>query len=397
MSDNVQYRDAADESPFTGRVTETGQPLSVAVDGVLIESTSPAAEQEGLPLLSPGFFDLQVNGVNGIDYSSGTVTADEIHSVIRTLASAGVTRHLPTVITNSKERIARSLERMRSILDADPLLSAAIPGFHVEGPFISPEEGPRGAHDKEFVRLPEVAEYRRWQEVSGGRVHIVTLAPELPGALELIRAIREDGAVPAIGHSAASPEAVRAAVEAGAQLSTHLGNGSHATLPRLHNYLWEQLASDALTAGIISDGYHLPHSVLRVFARAKGAEKLILVSDVAPLAGMAPGVHRWGSIEVEVHPDGHLGLRGTEFLAGAGHLLDRCIPVFCEATGITLAEALRLCTSNPSRLLQMEEPRLEPGEPSSFTLFDPPGSDNRLRVRKTVLNGKVIFDGDEKA
>jgi N-acetylglucosamine-6-phosphate deacetylase len=232
---------------------------------------------------------------------------------------------------------------------------------------------------------------------------IVTLAPERTGAIPFIRSLVEAGVTPAIGHTGASPERILEAVEAGARLSTHLGNGSHAQLPRLRNYLWEQLASDALGAGIIADGYHLPHSVIKVFHRVKGRERLILVSDVGPMGGLESGVHKWGNIDVEVHPDGHLGLPGTEFLAGAGHLLDRGVAQFLRATGTSLEETLYLVTLGPASLLGLPEHRAgsqgagepallplpEVGEPADLVQFRYEAGTDALAVEAAVGGNRV--------
>ncbi len=197
----------------------------------------------------------------------------------------------------------------------------------------------------------------------------------------------------AIGHTAASAEEIERAVDAGARLSTHLGNGSHAMIPRLKNYIWEQLAEDKLTAGIITDGFHLPPSVVKVFARVKGLDRLILVSDIALLGGLKPGIYKWDALDVEVFPDGHLGQPGTTYLAGAGHLLNWDIAHFIRFTGHKLAETIRLCTVNPARFLKLGSlyGRLERGAPANLVLFEYEEGDDRLNIIKTVRYGQVVF------
>lgn len=332
-----------------------GRKVRITVEQGRVASVEELGFADRGAILSPGFLDMQVNGYVGIDYSSRELSRDQIESLSAHLMRSGTTRHIPTIITNSQERILDNLRRIAAAREASPELTEAIPGIHVEGPYIATEDGPRGAHDPRFVRDPSIEELQGWIDASRGLLKIVTLAPERKGAIPFIRTLLEAGIIPAIGHTAASPEQIAEAVDAGALLSTHLGNGSHALLPRLRNYLWEQLASDGLTAGIIADGYHLPPSVMKVFHRVKGKEKLLLVSDVGPMGGLEPGVHNWGNIEVEVHPDGHLGLPGTEFLAGAGHLLDRCVAQFLRATGATMEEALFLATEGPASLLGLRD------------------------------------------
>jgi N-acetylglucosamine-6-phosphate deacetylase len=391
-----------------GRRIDTNEAVILTIEAATIASVRALSagaadgDSENFPLVSPGFVDIQVNGFQGIDYSGSDLAFEDVERLVWLLGASGTTRHVPTIITNSQERILSNLKTVASAIEGSALVAAAIPGIHVEGPFISPEDGPRGAHDPQFVRDPSVSEYRSWQEASGGRVRMVTLAPERPGALDLIAALVRDGVIPAIGHTAASPEQIRGAVEAGALFSTHLGNGSHAMLPRLKNYLWAQLGTDELAAGVIADGFHVPHEVLKVFLRAKGADRLVLISDVAPPAGLPVGRHKWGNIEVEVHADGHLGLADTEYLAGAGHLLDRCVPQMVAATGMTIATAVSLCTATPARVLGLPEPRIAVGEPADLVLFSwrnggasgdgvPP-----LEIEQTFLAGRKIYDAGEE-
>jgi len=304
---------------------------------------------------APGFIDLQVNGFGGVDYSGESVAAGDVDAVIGALATAGTTRHVPTIITNSQERICANLEALHAAAAADPRRRAAIVGLHVEGPYISSEDGPRGAHDPEFVRDPDWGEVSEWIAAAGGDLVMVTLAPERKGAVRLIERLVEAGVVAAIGHTAAEAGDIRRAVDAGARVSTHLGNGSHAVLPRLENYLWTQLSEDRLTAGLITDGFHLPADAMRAIVRAKGAGRVILVSDAAPLAGTAPGRKKWGAMDVEVHEDGHVSLAGTPFLAGAGHLLDHNIARAVGYSDLSLQEAIDSCTSRPTELFSIPD------------------------------------------
>jgi N-acetylglucosamine-6-phosphate deacetylase len=164
-------------------------------------------------------------------------------------------------------------------------------------------------------------------------------------------------------------------------------------IPRLKNYIWEQLAEDRLMAGMICDGFHLPKSVVQVFTRTKGLDRLILVSDAAYLGGLKPGLYQWNDVDVQVFDDGHLGLPGTEALAGAAHLLDWDIPRFMEFTGYGLKETIPLCTQNPARILRMSDHygRLEPVAPANLVLFDyEPGMD-RLKILKTIRCGKEVY------
>jgi N-acetylglucosamine-6-phosphate deacetylase len=378
---------------YQGISVLTGEPVDVEVHGELIQRVTPLNANRPLPYISPGFLDMQVNGYMGSDYSLEDLSEEQIAKIVFHLDHSGTTQHVPTIITTPRERILRNLKVItKAIQDSDDI-ACAISGIHIEGPFISPADGPRGAHNAAYVRPPDFNEFKEWQEAAEGRITIVTLAPEWEGALEFIEEITSMGVKAAIGHTAAPPERIKAAVEEGATLSTHLGNASHPLIPRLKNYIWEQLAEDRVMAGIICDGFHLPKSVVQVFTRAKGLDRLILVSDAAYLGGLKPGLYKWNDVEVRVFDDGHLGLPGSESLAGAAHLLDWDIPRFMEFTGYGLRETIPLCTQNPGRTQGTPDNygRLESGAPANLAIFDyKPGMD-RLKVLKTIRCGREAY------
>jgi N-acetylglucosamine-6-phosphate deacetylase len=371
----------------------TGMPLRVDTAEGIVVGVRKEKPREGLPFLAPGFFDIQVNGYRGCDYSAEDFRGEDLHRIIAELAAAGVTRHLPTIVTGARERVTRNLAIIASEVGDSAEARDAVPGIHLEGPYISSADGPRGAHDPAFTRDPRWEEFSEWQEAAQGMIRLVTLAPERPGALDFIRRAAAGGIRVAIGHTAAEPSVIAEAVRAGAILSTHLGNGSHGMIPRLRNYIWEQLACDDLHASIITDGFHLPPAVIRSFWRVKGAGRIILTSDVAVMGGKAEGVYRWGGVAVEVFPDGHLGLAGTEYLAGAAHLLDWDIPHCIAAAGSTLAEAVSACTVNPCRFFGLPDnfARLEAGSPAHLVQFRWQPGEERLSVEMTVSGGRTTY------
>jgi N-acetylglucosamine-6-phosphate deacetylase len=370
----------------------SAEAVRIQVARGIVTDVEDLGEEANLPYIAPGFFDIQVNGYRGNDYNAADFGSEQIREIVADLDAAGVTRHFPTIITGPRERTRRNLSIIAEAVSASEDLALAIPGVHLEGPYISSEDGPRGAHDPEFVRDPDWEELSAWQEASRGMIRLVTLAPERPGALEFIRRASAGGVRVALGHTAADARTIEAAVRAGASLSTHLGNGSHGQLPRLKNYIWEQLACDELAASIITDGFHLPDAVIKTFWRAKGKERIILTSDVAVMGGKEPGIYRWGGIDVEVFADGHLGLAGTQYLAGAAHLLDWDIPRLLAASGCSLAEAIAACTVNPARYLDLAGSftRVQPGSPASLVLFQWKQGDQRLRVQQTIRGGKTV-------
>ncbi|MEP7339131.1 MAG: amidohydrolase family protein, partial [Acidobacteriota bacterium] len=208
--------------------------------------------------LAPGFVDLQINGYGGIDFNDASTTTEQIVAAMQALWRTGVTSFCPTVITESSEHISKCLANLLRAADESPEFARAMLGIHLEGPFISPEDGPRGAHPRGHVRPPDWEQFRHWQEAARGQIRIVTLSPEWPESFDFIEKAAASGVIVAIGHTAATPAQIACAVQAGVKMSTHLGNGSHARIDRHPNYIWEQLANDALWASFIVDGHHLP-------------------------------------------------------------------------------------------------------------------------------------------
>ncbi len=298
--------------------------------------------------LAPGFIDLQVNGFAGVDYNSPTAPAEEISRSLRIMFSTGVTQCLPTVITGSPENM---LGALRNLAGVD---HAMIAGFHVEGPHISPEDGPRGAHPWRWVRSPEVSEYRRWQDATDGRIKLVTLSPEWPEAPRYIETLVRDGVAVSIGHTSATAAQITDAASAGATLSTHLGNGAHASLPRHPNYIWEQLAEDRLSASFIVDGLHLSDTFLRVALRAKGIARSVLVTDAVMPAMCAPGPYMLGEVEVELKDDQRVVLRGGTRLAGSSLRMDHAISNVMRIAAVSLEDGVAMATANPAHIVGIE-------------------------------------------
>ncbi|MBI9095246.1 MAG: amidohydrolase family protein [Sphaerochaeta sp.] len=379
---------------IVGRSVFDDRPIRIEYNKSGIIAITDISEEKDLPCISPGFFDMQVNGYYGVDYSLKDLKAEHVRALVDHLAVAGTTCHVPTFVSMPHEQLLKNLQVTCSAMKSDEIVGAAILGFHVEGPFISPIEGPRGVHDPKYIRAADTRLFDEWQEAAEGRIAYLTVAPETEGALDFIRYVVGQGVKVAIGHSGASPEQIREAIDAGATISTHLGNGSYVMIPRLRNYIWEQLAADELFAGMICDGYHLPAAVVKVFARAKGLDRLFLVSDAALLGGYDPGVYKWGDLDIDVHEDGHLGLHGTSVLAGAGHLLDWDIAKFMEFTGNSLVDTIKLCTINPAKNLGFDtSPYLsfKVGGEANFSVFSYERGEERLNIVRTVMSGVDVY------
>jgi N-acetylglucosamine-6-phosphate deacetylase len=334
-----------------GRDPKTGRGVEAVLrDGVIAAVNEVQVEEDDL-WLAPGLIDLQVNGYRGFDLNANSLTPETVVDLARAMLATGVTAFLPTIITAPEEKITACLQAIAAARQREPWLQHMIPGVHVEGPHLSPHDGPRGAHSREHIRPPSIDEFDRWQRACGNLVLLVTVSPHWPNSTAYIHALRERGVLVSIGHTDASIEQIRSAVDAGATLSTHLGNGVAATLPRHPNLLWTQMAEDRLTAMLIADGHHLPADTLKVMLRAKGLDRVILTSDAVALAGMLPGIYSTPvGGEVELTPDGRLCLPGTRLLAGSVTPLKDAVALVAN-TQLTLADALRLATENPARIL----------------------------------------------
>jgi N-acetylglucosamine-6-phosphate deacetylase len=293
----------------------------------------------------PGLFDLQVNGFAGVDFNNREVTADRVAQALGRMRSTGVTRCLPTLITSSFEDFAVSAGVLMGVEDP------AIAGLHMEGPYISPVDGARGAHPRQHVRPASIDDFERRQHACNGRIRLVTLAPEVPGAIRLIEHLVNSGVRVAIGHTAADPPDIAAAIRAGATLATHLGNGCPQLLPRHPNPIWELLAADEVLISVIVDGHHLPGSTVKAMVRANGEDRTILVTDAIAAAGCAPGRFALGGVECELREDGRVGLPGSPYLAGSALTLDRAIANTVRFTGLSIAQAVKMASTIPADYL----------------------------------------------
>ena len=334
---------------ITGRDPRSGHTLRVLTEAGMVAQVEEIAEHTDL-YLSAGLVDLQVNGFAGSDMNAADLCADTVLAMVNALLANGVTCIAPTLITADENSICNALKTIAHARKLHAKASECIPYVHVEGPHISALDGYRGAHPREHVRPPSIAEFERWQKVSGGIVGLVTMSPHYENSEEYIAHLVSRGVHVAIGHTHATPEQIFHAVDAGARLSTHLGNGIAAEIPRHRNAIWSQLSDQRLTATVIADGHHLPPEVLQVILRAKGEERSVLISDAVALAGMPAGTYDTPvGGHVELHADGRLCLRGTNFLAGSTTTLRQSVGNIVRVTGKSLADALAMATLNPGR------------------------------------------------
>jgi N-acetylglucosamine-6-phosphate deacetylase len=343
--------------------------------------------------IAAGFIDIQINGYDGIDFNDVNTDTEQIVTAARQLWRTGVTAFCPTIITGSFDHIAKCISNLVRAADESPEFARAMIGIHVEGPFISPEDGPRGAHPKQHARRPDWGEFQRWQDVARGRIRIITLSPEWPDSVDFIERAVAAGIIVAIGHTSATPEQIANAVNAGARLSTHLGNGSHAKIDRHPNYIWEQLANDNLWASFIVDGHHLPRSVVKCFLRSKGVGRSVLVSDAIAAAGRPAGRYRLGDVEVEVTSARRVCLPGTPYLAGSVLEMQEAVEKAVQFSDATLDEALQMASYNPASLLGITDQfgAIGAGRRADLILFRWDDESSSIEIDATLINGKPVF------
>ncbi len=377
---------------LTGLAASTGTGIRLHLERTIQTVADAPATSDAF--VAPGWVDLQVNGFAGVDYNRPETSHEEIGRSIAALLATGVTRCYPTVITGPPDAMVaamRNLARARASVPHGEVFD----GLHIEGPHISADEGPRGAHPKAWVRPPDLDEFRRWQDAAEGAIRLVTLAPEWPGATAYIEALVESGVVVSIGHTAATPDQVADAVLAGATMATHVGNAAHAVLPRHRNYLWAQLASDQLTASFIVDGIHLPSDFLKVALRAKQVHRAVLVTDASSPAGSTPGRYTLGGQAVDLTADGRVVLAGQDRLAGSALRMDRAIGNVMRFAGVALADAVAMATVLPARAGRVpgRSQGLAAGDRADVVVFRVDPDDGGLQVQSTYLSGERVFGG----
>ncbi len=342
---------------------------------------------------------MQVNGYAGHEFGSSELTVDKVVQVVRRLPAFGVTRFLPTVTTASRDTLRHGLATLAAAVAQSPAVARSVAGVHLEGPYISAVDGPRSAHPIQHCRPPDWSEFAALQAAAGGLIRLVTVSAEFSESSAFIARLVASGVRVAIGHMDANTVQIRAAVEAGATLSTHLGNGSHRMLPRHPNYIWDQLAEDRLTATLIVDGHHLPAAVVKTFVRAKSPERIILVSDLSGMAGLPAGEYTTDFCRIEILAGGRIVVAGQrELLAGASLPIGAGIANVMRYADVDLAAAVQMATSGPLRAIGSPPVDLCAGEPADVVVFrlerDRDGLPSGLLIERTIAAGQVVYDAE---
>lgn len=292
-------------------------------------------------------FDLQVNGAFGVDYSSPEMTADDFCRATEKILETGCTRFLPTVITSSMGLYRRNLPMINKEIRRHGW-EYELPGFHLEGPFISPEPGAVGAHNPAYTMPATMEAFDELYDCAEGRISILTAAAELPGCDKLIERAHAKGIKVSLGHQMANEEQILAA---GADTMTHLGNGLPNLIDRHHNPIWTGLGNDDMTIMAITDGHHLPAHVVKCFIRAKGVDRFIAVSDASQVSGLPPGKYNVFGNETILEENGRFHIPAKNCLCGSSYLMNRCIEFLRREKLLTEEEIETVCWVNPHKLL----------------------------------------------
>ena len=373
-----------------------GKPVQVKISGGKIESVQrieKLSDEDNKLFIAPGFFDNQVNGFAGVSFSFGgsDLTAEGIEKATRELWKKGVTTYLPTLTTNSQELLVKNFGVLAESIDNENI-RGSIPGFHLEGPYINPEDGYRGAHPKRFVRLPHWGEFMEMVEAANNHILQVTVAPEMPGVQEFIKKCTANGIKVAVGHHNANKDQLDQAVLNGARISTHLGNGCANMINRHRNPLWPQLANDDLMISIICDGFHLLPEEIKTFYAVKGPESTIITSDVTSYAALEPGEYTTDTGEtIELTEGGMLRYPAQNVLYGSASPITKGVGHIMEVTGCTLADAVQMASTNPAKLYGLNDRGiLEPGKRADIILFNLENS--KVKIERTYVEGELVYE-----
>lgn len=371
-------------------------PVRVEIkDGKIINVVriSELSDKDNKNYIAPGLIDNQVNGYNGVSfiYEGYELHEKDIQSITRAIWKSGVTTYIPTLRTNPQDLLVKNIAILARSKN-NPALRGSIPGFHLEGPYISPLDGFRGSHALKNVRKPDWNEFLEVYEASGRNVLQVTIAPEVEGAMDFISKLRELNIVVAIGHTNANTEQITEAVDRGAQTVTHIANGMGNTINRHRNPLWPQLSEDRLMISMIADGFHLRPEQMRVFYKAKGPDKIILTSDASRYAGLPPGKYLNAEGDtILLTPDGAARYLARNVLSGSAAPISKGVGNMIKATGCSLAEAIQMASTNSAKLYNLSDRgEIKPGMKADLILFTI--DDFKMEIKKTIISGEIVYE-----
>lgn len=303
--------------------------------------------------VTPGLFDIQVNGFAGVDFNDENIDAKMLDSALEAMLKTGVTRCLPTLITASAPVLIRRFLALDKAVTGSKLGALMVPGYHLEGPFLNPAEGYAGCHPPQDMLSPDIHLIDDIERGLSRPILLVTCAPEFDASGAFVRALTERGKRVAVGHSSVGNDSLQTAVEAGLSLCTHLGNGIPQTLPKLDNTLQAQLSCDALDACFIADGLHIPPYALKNLLRAKTFTRSILVTDAMSAAACKrAGMYPFAGVKVELAVDGTVRQPGASNLAGSSLTLDQAVRNLVRWNIASFDDAVEMASVHPDKFMQ---------------------------------------------
>ena len=359
------------------------------VDGEITE-IHRIENKHGLPqvYIAPGFIDIQINGFMGVDFADQHLDIEGVRKAVRALWRYGVTSFLPTLITADQSQLLYSFSILSKAME-DKEIGNSIPGFHLEGPYISPVQGFRGAHLEKYIRPPDWNEFLKLQGAAQNGIKLITVAPEIEGAIPFIQQCNRHGIVVSLGHTNGNAKEIRNAVDAGASMSTHLGNGCANMINRHQNPIWPQLADDRISASIIADGFHLNQEEILCFHKIKKSSRTILVSDALDLAGLEPGEYIRGERRVLLTPN-VVKFPAENVLAGAASPISVGVSNMLRITQCSLPEAIQMASTNPAKLIGLDDVgEIRPGKRADLILFTL--EEGNIVIQETIVAGKVVY------
>ncbi len=369
--------------------SDMGKVSITTTDGYISEMNRiDFSEKSESLFLAPGLIDIQINGYMGVDFSAPGLTVEGVRKATKALWEVGVTTYFPTIITSDTKLIKKNFAVLAEA-KKDPEIGKSIAGFHLEGPYISPVKGFRGAHLEKYIKLPDWKEFQEFQKAANNGIRLITLAPELEGAIPFIQKCVASGVVVALGHHNGSAKEIQKAVDAGAKMATHLGNGCANEINRHHNPLWPQLSDDRIIPSIIADGFHLTREEVRSFYKVKGANKTILVSDALDLAGLPVGEYVRGERTLLL-TENVVKLPKENVLAGAASPISKCVGVVMNYTQCGLRAAIQMASTNPAELFSLHDlGKIEPGKRADIIQFSM--IEGEMVVQKTFVEGQLVY------
>lgn len=361
------------------------------ITGIVRLETLP--ESCGKVYIAPGLVDNQVNGYMGVSFvdTGGELSAEGVHRITTAFWEAGVTTYMPTLTTNDHGIFMKNFSLLDKV-KKDDNSRGSIAGFHLEGPYISPVDGYRGAHPLKHVRPPDWDEFMELYKASGNNILQVTLAPETDGAMDFISRCNSMGIEIGLGHHDGTAGQITEAIDRGARIATHLGNGLANIINRHRNPLWPQLSDDRMMISIICDGFHLLPEQIRVFYRAKGKDRIIITSDVSHYGGLAPGYYL-NSVgdTIQLTTEGAVIYPAQNVLSGSAVPLSKGVGHIMKVTGCDLASAIQMASTNPARFYGLSDRgEIKPGMRADLILFTI--EDFEMDILKTIVKGEVVYD-----